>query len=374
MKKIATLLLFFVIAATAFAQEGVGYYYDYYDHLYVFDHGNTIQVESNKVDSLMGGDDYMAYIDQRSDLRVYYDGYVNTLEEEVPSVMIATAHNLVYKMQNRLMIVEKGVKKKLDNWVGDFSVGDSIIVWQSQPSLDIMAYQNGEIKTIEAAVALKVINSQKTGKSLFAYSDLNNEFKIYDQGQIFDTKSSNIRSFKCGRGVVAYIDRFNNAFNIYSNGSINTVATQMPQKYFVTEDMVSYLDYESNFMIYYNNVATKIESFEPQLYQAKENVLLFFYQPEMRIVYGGAVYTLEKFFDVDRAAQVILGINSALYIDNSMRAKYFYKGQTFENFLIEKPQGFRLFRDLPRFKYGNHTIGFFYNGKLYEYEGSQTLD
>lgn len=372
MKKNATLLFLIALAGFAFAQEGVGYYYDYYDHLYVFDHGKNIQVESNKCDSLMGGDDYMAYIDQRNDLRVYYDGYVNTLEEETPSAMIATAHCLVYKMQNRLMVVEKGVKKKLDNWVGDFSVGDSIIVWQSQPSLDIMVYQNGEIKTIEEAVATKVINSQKTGKDIFAYSDLNNEFKIYDQGAIFDTKSSNIHSFKCGRGVVAYLDRFNNAFNVYSNGVVNTLSTQMPQRYYVTENMVSYVDYESNFMIYYNNVATKIESFEPGMYKAKENVLLFFYEPELKIVYGGAVYTLEKFFDVQH--EVTLGVNSALYIDNGNRAKYFYKGRTFENFLIEKPQSYRLFRDLPCFKYGNHTIGFYYNGQMYEFEGSQTLN
>jgi len=236
-----------------------------------------------------------------------------------------------------------------------------------------MAYQNGEIKTIEPAVAMKVINTQKTGKDVFAYSDLNNEFKIYDQGQIFDTKSSNIHSFKCGKGIVAYIDRFNNAFNVYSNGSVNTIATQMPQRYYVTENMVSYVDYESNFMIYYNNVATKIESFEPKMYKAKENVLLFFYEPELKIVYGGAVYTLEKFFDVDQH-EVTLGINSAVYIDNSSRAKYFYKGQTFENFLIEKPQGYRLFRDLPCFRYGNRTIGFFYGGKMYEFEGSQTLN
>ncbi len=368
MKKIVAVFFLLFVSALAVAQDGVGYYYDYNNHLYVFDKGRNIQVESNKCDSLMGGDDYMAYIDQRSDLRVYYDGDVNTIEEEVPTVMIATAHCLVYKMQNRLMIVEKGVKKKLDNWVGDFSAGDSIVVWQSQPSMDIMAYQNGEIKTVEAAVGMEVINGHKTGKDIFAYSDLNNEFKIYDQGQVVDSKLNNIRNFKCGRDIVAFADRFNGAFNVYSDGVINTISTQIPKKYYVTDNMVSYVDFDSNFMIYYNGVATKVESFEPQYYVAKDNIILFFYQPELKIVYGGAIYTLEKFFD---QRDVIVGINSALYTDNSNHAKYFYKGKTYENFLIDIPKSMQLFRDLPAIRYGNNTIGFFYGGKMYDFETSQ---
>src|SRR5580693_6257545 len=104
MNKLLFATAFIYLFSNATAQEGLGYYYDFNNHLIVFDKGNTIEVESNPVDSIRVGDDYIAYIDQRSDLRVYYNGNVETIEEQVPNAIIGCAKTLVYKMQHRLMI------------------------------------------------------------------------------------------------------------------------------------------------------------------------------------------------------------------------------------------------------------------------------
>ena len=356
----------FGISSLSLAQEGLGYYYDYYNHLYVFDKGKNIQLESNRVDSLKIGDDYLSYIDQKSNLRFYSNGETQTIEESVPSIMIATAHALVYKMQLRLMICENGITTKLAASVGNFFAGDDIVTWQALPSLDIMAYENGEIKTIESAISTNVINGGKAGKNIFAYSDLNFNFKIYFNEKSYDTQASNIRNYKCGKNIVAYIDKFNNTFNVFYNGEIKTISNQLPANYTVADDMVSYIDASENFMVYYKGESIKLESYTPTQYKSSNNIIQYYYQPDFKIFYGGKTYVVDNFILPPDSIQ--LGFNSALYLDNNNRAKYFYKGKIVDNFLIEQPKKMRLSRDLPVLKYGNNTIGFFYDGKLYEYE------
>jgi len=367
MKKIffAAFLLAFVIAS--FGQNGIGYFYDYNNHFYVFDKGNTLQLESNRVDSIKIGNNYLAYIDKESNLKVYYNGETKTIEESAPKIIVATANALVYKMEQRLMIYQNGEKTQLASWADRFFAGDSIVTWQASPSLDIMAYENAEIKTIEIAVSTKVIKGGRAGKDIFAYSDLNNNFKIYYKGNVIETQATDIHNYHCGRGIVAYIDKFNNTFNVFDHGEIKTISDRLPQNYTVSDDVINYLDADNNFMVYYNGESIKLESYEPTTYQAKENIIIYYYKPELKLFYEGKVYPLEKFTD---QKNIVIGINSALYLDNANRAKYFYKGKIYDNFLIDQPQQIELYRDLPVLRYGKNTIGFFYNDKLYEYEST----
>ncbi len=62
MQKLIYTFLLALICSASIAQEGLGYYYDYYNHFYVFDNGKNIQLESEPVDSIRAGNDYLAYI------------------------------------------------------------------------------------------------------------------------------------------------------------------------------------------------------------------------------------------------------------------------------------------------------------------------
>ncbi len=350
----------------AAAQDCLGYYYDYNNHFYVFDKGNNVQLESSHVDSVRAGNDYLAYIDFKGNLRGYFNGETQTLEEAIPSSMKATAHAMVYKMQVRLMIFENGKTKQLASSVTRFFAGDDIVVWQAYPSLDILAYEKGEIKIIEEAVSTKAINNGKAGKNIFAYSDLSFNFKVYFNGTDYDTQSSNIYNYQCGKNTVAYLDKFNNLFNVFYKGEVKTISNVLPLSYTVADDMVSYVDAGNNFMVYYKGEPIKIESYVPAKYKVLNNIIIYYNKPELKLFYGGKVFVLENFIDQPDTLQV--GISSALYLDNNKRAKYFYKGKIVDNFLIEPAKKIELYRDLPVLNYGNNNIGFLYNGKLYEYE------
>ena len=368
MKKIYTTFSLIFIISASMAQEGLGYYYDYNDHLYCFDKGNNIQMESNKVDSIRVGIDYIGYIDQRSDLRVYYKGEVETIEESVPNAMVATPYALVYKMQQRLMIYEHGVKKELSKWVKSFFAGELIITWQELPSLNIMAYENGEIKMVESAVSSNVINSGKTGTNIFAYTDITNAFKIYYGGQVYETGSSNIRNYKCGKNIVAWIDRFNNTFNVFYNNEVKIISDHIPKSYSVAANMVSFVDFSDNFNLFYNGNIIQLETYVPTVNNARDNIVEYYNDSELKVIYGGKTYNVDKFIPQQN---VLLGPSSILYLDNNNRPKYFYKGKILTDFMTETVTDMSLSWDLPVFKYGTNTIGFYYNGKIYDYEISK---
>ena len=367
MKKTFLTLVFFVVVTLSFAQEGIGYFYDAFNRFTVFDKGSIYELENTVVDSVRVGVDYLAYIDRQGNLKVYSNGETKIIEESVPKTMIATSHALVYKMEQRLMIFQNGRKKQLASWADRFFAGDSIVVWQARPSQDILVCENNEIKTIETSVVAQAIKNGRAGRNIFGYSDLNNDFKVYYRGQIIETPVSDIRSYRCGRDVIAFIDRFNNSFNVFENGEVKTIMNAIPKSYSITDNIVSYFDLDNNFMVYYKGESTKLESYEPVILPARGNMLIYYFEPELKLFYEGKLQIIEKFINPQ---SVITGMNSFVYLDNANRAKYFYKGKLYDNFLFDKPKKIELYRDLPAFTYGNNTIGFFYNGKVYEYSTS----
>ncbi len=368
MKKVFLLIVLIALLAPCRAQEGMGYYYDYNNHFYAFEKGNNVELEGTRVDSIRAGIDYIAYIDFRTYLRAYYHGETYTLEENKPNAMVATPYSLVYKMQQRLVVFEHGEKKQLTDWAGDFYAGESMIVWQDLPSMDLKAYENGQINTIEKAYSSRVIKNAGIGKNIFAYTDLNNGFKIYYGGQLYETGATHIRNYKCGKNIVAYIDRFNNTFNVFYNYEIKTVSDHLPKSYSVAANMMTYVDFEDNFMLFYNGKTAELESWVPTSNNSKDNIIEYYNNTDLKMIYGGQTYTVDKFIP-DQT--IIMGPNSALYMDSNQRPKFFYKGKMYENIMNEQVGNMQLIWDLPVFNFGTNTIGFYYNNKLYTYETSR---
>jgi hypothetical protein len=365
MKKILFTLSFLFTLYASKAQEAMGYYYDYNQHFYCFYKGNNFQLESNKVDSIRAGIDYIAYIDQRGDLVTYYNGNKFTIEEDVPNQMIATPYALVYKMAQRLMIFEHGEKKELSKWVGHYYADQYIVTWQELPSLNIMAYENGITGVVESSVSSNVINSGQTGPNIFAYTDITNSFKIYYSGQVYETGATQITDYQCGKNIAAYIDKFNNTFNVFYNNKIKVLSDHLPKSYAVAANMVSYIDWNDNFMLYYNGKTIQLETYIPTTNVAQDNLIVYYNDIELKILFGGQTYIVDKFVPQQ---SVLLGPSSAMYLDNNNRPKYFYKGKTYSDFMTEPINNMYMIWDLPVFRYGNNTIGFYYEGKIYDYE------
>ncbi|OFZ01721.1 MAG: hypothetical protein A3K10_02895 [Bacteroidetes bacterium RIFCSPLOWO2_12_FULL_31_6] len=345
-----------------FSQDGQGYYHDYTNNFYVFDKGIERQVESNRVSNILTGNNYVAFFDPKLSFVYYYNGEKQVLEENIPNQIVATPTALVYKMQERLMICENGEKKLLARKAETFFATDSLIIWQALPSLDFMAYENGETKTIVTAINSSVINDFKVGSNIMAFNDLNYDLNIFFKGQLFNTNNSRVTSYACAHNIVAFLDEYKNTFSVFYNGSIKILSKEIIKEYAVSNDLVAYVDAKDNFYIFYDGVLTKIDSRSPDYFSGKGNVFYYSYSSELKIVYQGEIYSDQL---VDQQS-IIIGENSLLYYSNINRPKYFYKGKIIDNFYVQKPYAMELKQDLPVFKY-NNTIGFLYNGKIHEF-------
>jgi hypothetical protein len=358
------LLLLLLFSSNVISQNGLGYYTDHNNAFIVFEKGKTYTLERTDVDSIRVGDNYLAYVDAIGNMKVFYNGQTNEVENTFPNQIIAASTMLVYKMQNRLMVVDNGVKKQLTNWTSNFWVAEELVVWIDQPSFDLKAYCNGEIYTIEKSADTKTIKEFKIGRNIFAYNDLNNHLKVFYNGQVYDSKTSNIHKFKCGKNTMAYYDEFYNEFKVFHKGEFTTICSFNPKEYEVSDDQVVYIDINDYFMVYYNKETTKLLSYHPNYYKTINSLVFYNYLMEYFVFYKGKIVSLEKFIP---KKNVIMGYNSILYLDNNNRIKYFHDGTIYESFIIEKIKTKKLKRDLPMFYYANNSIAFFYDGKLYEY-------
>lgn len=362
MKKGLLAFLLFIQISVLFAQDGLGYYNDYANNFYVFDKGIERQVEHNPVTDIRVGNNYISYTDSKLSFIYYYNGEKQILEENIPNSVQATPTALVYKMQQRLMICEKGEKKLLSIYADSFYASDSIVIWQDLPSLNYMAYEKGEIKTIIKATSFSVINDYKIGNNIMAFNDLNFNLKIYFKGKIYDTGNTRIANYDCAHNIVAFVDEYKNTFNVFYNGEFKVLSKEIIKEYHVSNDMVSFADSKDNFFIFYDGTLTKIDSRAPDYFFAKNNIMYYSYNSELKIIYEGEIYT-ESLISQQ---SIIAGNNSLLFYSNINSPKYFYKGKVIDNFYVEKPYIMELKQDLPVFRYG-YSIGFLYNGKIHEY-------
>ncbi|MCW3070112.1 MAG: hypothetical protein JWO44_2 [Bacteroidetes bacterium] len=364
--KCRQLLLFsllFISISAAQAQDGIGYYFDNTNHLNVFDHGVSHEIASLSVSDPLFGCDYMAYTDEKNSFMLYYASDKLTLEERPPSFAVATDYSLVYKTQKRLMICEKGEKKLLSKFAGDVFADDSIVVWKSEFDGSIMAYSDGEVVTVEPSVSAQVIRDGKTGVNLFAYNDLNYDFKIYYKGEVNATGGTRITSYACGKDIVAFQDNFRNNFSVFYKGETKVISEKIVKDFVVCNELVAFIDENDNFFIYYQGRLVKIDSYAPEYFFGKDNILCYSYQSQLKIVYQGKI-TVEN--NIDRP-NILLGSNSVLYTTSIGKARYFYKGKIISNFYVQQPFTKELRNDLPVFTYGDNTIAFLYNEIIAEY-------
>lgn len=357
--------LFFFLSMkslSVYAQNGQGYYHDYSNNFYVFDKGIERQAESFPVTKIFSGNDYVAYTDSKLSFVYYYNGYKQVLEENFPNQVVATAPALVYKMQERLMLCEKGETKQLARRADAFFASDSIIIWQALPSLDYMAYVNGQTKTIIKATNSSVINDYKINNNIMAFNDLNNDLKVYFNGEIYTSTNNRVTNYECAHNIVAFIDEYKSTFNVFYDGAFKIISKEIIKEYLVINDMVAYVDAKDNFYIFYDGAITKIDSRRPDYFSGKGNMFYYSYNSELKIVYKGEIYSEP----LVNPQSIIVGENGMLFYMNINQPKYFYKGKVYDNFYVQKPYTMELKLDLPVFKY-NNTIGFLYNGKIHEY-------
>lgn len=361
--KRATVLIFiiFFTCGSIFPQH-LAAYLDFRNRFFVFDHGETKELENYKVLSFQVGGICVGYHSYGNDLKVYYDGSVRTLEMVPPSEYIVTDYLMGYSMHSVLKVFDDGDLKTLCINTRGYIVEDSLIAYYDEVQQVLNVYHNGKTRTIEDGLLQWPISSYSSGDNILAYiTEFDNKFKIYYRGEVLVVED-NVREtvYKAGRDIVGFMNLVTNAFMVFYKGQYYDLEAFAPISFQMGDGIMAYVNDQGDFKIFENGELVTISTFEPEFYMLTDSTLVFVEDGFLKTWCDGQV------FEIERSVPPVYRVSekTIAYIDWNNRIKAFRRCE-FLDISYEMVNSLDMIRNLIIFNVGVNTIKIWYNGKLY---------
>lgn len=358
MRAIAFFILCF-FSKTLGAQV-VSAYTDNRDYFYAFDNGLIKKLEYMKVKSFSISGNSIAYVDNTSEFKIYYDGQVYKQDiYDADFSYFSTGCIVPFRLGRALYVFDRGARTSLTYFASVFVAGDSILAFYDQPSSTVKVYYNNEVTELESFM-LENPENVKAGSNLIAYIDQSNYFKIYYHGEKFVLGESTPLSFKAGADVVAFEDNYTQSFVIFYKGDTAQVETFFPINYQVGYGIVAYVNSLNEFKILTDGKLIKVSSFAPDYYEVRGNMIVYVQNNRLIAYYQGKETVLETYIP----SEYQISNDGVAYKDVSGRLKFFWKG-TLYTASYEITSSFSLNGDVLSFETGPKFTNFFFNGRRY---------
>ncbi len=328
LKKLCTILFVLFLSNSAFAQNlNLAAFHNYQRHLIIFDSGLTHDVENLPVQSLQVGGTSVAYVNNAGQFKVYQNGKVHTLSQQLVNRYFVTRHLVAYILFDQLYVFDNGKQKLLSSNVQDFVMGDSIIAYFNRNRKTSHVYYKGKIHDIENTLVGNPIKEFKAGDNVFAYFNNNTKyFKIFYNGRLEEISQTNdLINFKPGRNIVAYEDNSTNTFHVFYKGDVIDLEDFKPKSFKVGDDLVAYVDALDEFKVFANGEVEVLSDFEPDEYFVTDSLVVYSEQEYFKVFYNGKIYELENFIPESFQIQE----RTIAYIDLNGWLKAFTAGRQF---------------------------------------------
>ncbi|MFC2112057.1 hypothetical protein ACFLTA_02210 [Bacteroidota bacterium] len=362
MKRSVFLLLALIVLPVSIYSQNMAAYLDFRDRFYVFDHGETKEVENYKVTSYQVGGNCIGYVSYGSDLKVYYNGSVRTLEHVPPTEYTVTDYLMGYNMFSILKVFEEGEVKTLCNNSGGYIVEDSLIAYYDEVQQVLNVYHNGETRTIEDGLLQWPIRSYASGDNILAYiTEFDNKFKIYYKGELLIVEDNVGETvYKAGRDIVGFMNLVTNAFMVFYKGKYYDLEAFAPRSFQMGDEMMAYVSDQGDFKVFENGELVTISTFEPELYTLTDSTLVFVEDGFLKTWCNGQVYEIERYVPpIYRISE-----KTVAYVDVNNRIKAFRRCEPI-NISYEMVNSLEMIRNLIIFNVGVNTVKIWYNGKVY---------
>ena len=274
-----------------------------------FQEGFFRPIEIQPIVSYKAGDDVVAYIDTRGNMRIY-DG-IERKDVTALNVEYQVSDHLVgYKIANGLRMWDAGKYTALTNFGRGFVVKDSIIVYEDTRYQSLNVYWNKQMlplvtmtnglsmpaavgeniavykdnsdtyfcfwqgKTYEIATYNEEPVEFNIGTDVFCFKDpYTQSFMMFDKGEFMEIESSPIKKYKSGRGFIVYEDLNGNLW-MYKNGEKIALSNFSTTFWDVKDDMTVWSE-NSYLFAYSNNEKIEVATYFPGEYLLKNNTFVF---------------------------------------------------------------------------------------------------
>jgi hypothetical protein len=352
--------LIFCLSISSLLGQGIVPTKDFNNYFVSFQDGYFRPIEIQPIVSYKAGDEVVAYIDTRGNLKIY-DGKeridVTTLNVDYQ----VSDHLVAYKIANGLRMWDAGKFTPLTNFARDFIVKDSIIVYEDTRYQSINVYWNQKLESLVTITNGLHMNAT-IGENIVVYKDNSNTYFVYWRGQKFEigTYNEEVLNFQLGTDVMCFKDPYTQSFYVFENGNFQEVESFPIKQYKAGRGFVVYEDMNGNLWHYQGGQKTSLSNFSSDFWDVKddicvwmENSYLFAYSGGQRIQvasYKPQAYQLKNNVLVYRN---IIGGISAL-VDGKLQDITTIQHADFDIF------GNKILVKLP-----NQSSVVFMNGKLY---------
>ena len=340
--------------------QSLSAYFDYKNYFFVFDNGQSKEMEYMPVKWYKTGKNAVAYVDNTGNFKGYYNGQTTQLMDVAPANCIPADDFIVYYSTKMLQVFDRGNSVLLSGWTTDYVVGDSITGFFDEKYNTYKIYYRGEVLPLPNAAGeqIKVVCA---GDNLLAYKGSNDFLKIYYNNQVFNLEINQISNCRAAANTVAFMDESEQVFKVFYKGSLITLEKFTPQSFIVGDDMVAYVDNNSSLKVFYQDRIIQLSPFVPQLYKVSDNIFIYADDINFNVFYKGDSYTLEKYIPKDYQ----IDLSTLAYIDREGYLNAFYNGKT-KRVHNEKPVSYELSGNTIKFVTSvSNEIHFFMNGRVY---------
>lgn len=201
---------------------------------------------------------------------------------------------------------------------------------------------------------------------LSAYTNLQNQVQVWDNGVVRKIDYLPPVDMKIGRTAIPYLDN-SRSFKIYSKGGVQKVNIGFTNEYHVSDNLVSFLNARS-LNVFDNGKITNLSGLA-QDYYLGDSVLLFFdgVRREYKCYYAGTVYPIENFLADSALKGVAVSDNIIAYDNYANQFRIFYHGQIIqqENYAVST---FGVGRNTVAYVDLNREFRIFHNGETFVVE------
>lgn len=357
MKVLALVLLF--ISTITFSQKAIPFV-DFNNFFRTFENGIFRQLEFQRIEQYKAGDEAIAYYDNRGNLRIY-NGYKPIDVANMNAEYQVSDHLITWKIGETLNLWDQGKMQTLTYRSGDYSVKDSIVVFQDTRYNTLSVYWKDQIYPIKSATG-ELDFPAAIGENIIAYRDNGDFFKIFWNGKQYDIDVwvGNIE-FACGTDIACFNDPTTRTFAVFENGKLIDVEEVFMNKYKAGRGFVVYEDQNGNLIKYQKGNKTTLSNFGTTKWEVKDDVVIWFENSFLNMESNGKTWRVCNFVPKDYQLKnnVLAFRNIAQGVDVSIDGIT----QTLSN---QMDAGYEILGSSVLVKLFNNRYKVFWQGKTYE--------
>ena len=261
------------LSTSVFSQKVIPFV-DFNGYFKTFQNNNFRQLEFQRIQEYKAGDDILAYIDNRGNLRVF-DGEAPRDLSNMNVEYHVSDHFLVWNVGPTINMYDAGDLQTLTYFGGQYVVKDSIIVYQDTRYNTLNVYWNKKsypIQTSTGELGMPVF----IGENIVAFVDNGNFFKVFWNGKVYELGVWNGSiDFTGGTDILAFNDPTTRTFAIFEKGEFLDVESFWMNDYQAGRGFIVYEDLNGNLIHYGNGKKTELSNFKSSFYEVKDDIVIW---------------------------------------------------------------------------------------------------